>query len=85
MKWAIGILILAITYGITKGLGHLGYGTRNSGWGVFLLIAIPLVLAGILFLLETPWWTPLVVGGISFGIMIAGRNGLILGMGVFDV
>ena len=71
IKLVIGILILAITYGITTGLGHLGYATRNSGWGVFLLIVIPLGLAGITFFFESPWWTPLVVGGIPFGLMIA--------------
>jgi ABC-type molybdate transport system permease subunit len=85
MKWVIGILLLAITYGITTGLGHLGYATRNSGWGVFLLIVLPLAPAGILFSIGAAWWIALGVGGICLGLMIAGRNGLIIGMGMTDV
>ena len=85
MKWIIGIVMLVVTYGITSGLGHLGYATRDSGWGVFLLIVLPSVLIGILFLLGAEWWIALGVGGICFGLMIAGRMGLIIGMGSMDV
>lgn len=85
MKWIIGIVILIVTYGITSGIGHLGYATRDSGWGVFLLIALPLALFGILFCLGAEWWIGLGVGGVCLGLMAAGRIGLIIGAGSMEV
>ena len=82
LKWLIGLLILGIMFVITKGLCHLGYATRESGWGVFLLIVLPLALAGILFYVGAAWWIGLGVGGVVLGLMVAGRVGLIIGMGV---
>lgn len=85
MKWIIGIVILVVTYGITSGLGRLGYATRDSGWSVFLLIILPLALAGILFYLGAEWWIGLGVGAVCLGLMAAGRAGLIIGMGSMEV
>ena len=84
MKWLIGILSLVLIYGITTGLGHLGHATRESGWGVLLLIALPLVVAGALFYFGLKWWVALGIGGICLGLTAAGRAGFIIGVGMLD-
>ena len=92
MEWAIGILkgliglligilILSILYVITTGLCHLGYATRESGWGVFLLIVLPLALAGILFYVGAGLWGSLGIGAVVLGLMVSGRAGLIISIG----
>ena len=81
LKWLVGLLALGILYVITTGLCRLGYATRESGWGVFLLIVLPLALAGILFYVGAGLWIALGVGAAALGLMVVGRVGLIIGIG----
>ncbi len=64
MKWIIGIVILILHTASRLDSGTLVM-TRDSGWGVFLLIVLPLALFGILFYLGAEWWIGLVVGGFA--------------------
>ena len=85
LKWLIGLLVgilaLSILYVITSGLCRLGYAARESGWGVFLLIVLPLALAGILFYVGAGLWIALGIGAAALGLMVAGRAGFIITIG----
>lgn len=79
-----GLLFLIIMYAVTTALGHLAYKTRKSRWGLVLILAVPLILAGGFYYMEAGWKLILIPSVIVLGIMVLGRIGIIIGAGMFE-
>lgn len=75
------VILLAVAYFITAGLGYLARRTSESQWGVVLIPVLSLIVAGCIYYLGFGVLVTIIALVVCVVVMILGRMGLVIGIG----